>query len=310
MCMYSWSWLYNRWNRWVLLQGIHLHSWQTSTRNEQMPTRSTLTRMDDQRKYHFDPKRPKQKNRPKQLQTHNPSTDDVDNTNRTNKGRDLLLANKPWIVPWGAERIPQRIQRHSRVTLHKLAHPKRKNLAMAWIDYKKAYDMVPKSWIINCLKMYKILDETINFIEKTMETWRVELTTGERSLAEAKIQMGIFQGNAFSPLQFIIAIMSLNHIVRKCSAGYTLSKSQKNTHQNSKCRLCGDRDETFNHIISECSKLAQKEYKTRHDCVGKLIHWEMCKKFRFDHTNKWYMQLSWRMTHINYYGTLTYKWIT
>ena len=28
------------------------------------------------------------------------------------------------------------------------------------------------------------------------------------------------------------------------------------TQQNSKCRLCGDRDETINHIISECSKLA------------------------------------------------------
>ena len=61
------------------------------------------------------------------------------------------------------------------------------------------------------------------------------------------------------------------------------------TQQNSKCRLCGDRDETINHIISECSKLAQKEYKTRHDCVGKVIHWEMYKKFKLDHTNKWYM---------------------
>ena len=31
------------------------------------------------------------------------------------------------------------------------------------------------------------------------------------------------------------------------------------TQQNSKYRLCGDRDETINHIISECSKLAQRE---------------------------------------------------
>ena len=37
------------------------------------------------------------------------------------------------------------------------------------------------------------------------------------------------------------------------------------TQQNSKCRLCVDRDETINHIISECCKLAQKEYKTRHE---------------------------------------------
>ena len=34
------------------------------------------------------------------------------------------------------------------------------------------------------------------------------------------------------------------------------------TQQNSKCRLCGDREETINPIVRECSKLAQKEYKT------------------------------------------------
>ena len=31
------------------------------------------------------------------------------------------------------------------------------------------------------------------------------------------------------------------------------------TQQNSKCRLCGNRGETINLIISECSKLVQKE---------------------------------------------------
>ena len=61
---------------------------------------------------------------------------------------------------------------------------RRKNLAMAWIDHKKAYDMVPPSWIINCLKMYKISHEVINFIEKTMKTWGLELTAGGRNLAE------------------------------------------------------------------------------------------------------------------------------
>ena len=58
---------------------------------------------------------------------------------------------------------------------------RRKNLAMAWMDYKKAYDMVQLSWIINCHKMYKISDEIINFIEKTTKTWRVELIVGGRS---------------------------------------------------------------------------------------------------------------------------------
>ena len=61
------------------------------------------------------------------------------------------------------------------------------------------------------------------------------------------------------------------------------------TQQNSKCTLCGDRYETINHIISGCSKLAQKEYKVWHDWVDEVIHWEMCKKFKCDHANKWYM---------------------
>ena len=56
-----------------------------------------------------------------------------------------------------------------------------------------------------------------------------------------------------------------------------------------RCRLCGDRDETIHHIISECSKLAQTKYKTKHDWVGRIIHWELCRNLKFDNTNKWYM---------------------
>ena len=82
-----------------------------------------------------------------------------------------------------------------------------------------------------------------------------------------------------------LLIASQNNAIRTNDIKARIDKTQ----QNSKCRLCHDRDETINHIISECSKLAQKECKTRHDWVGKVIHWEMCKKLKFDHTNKWYM---------------------
>ena len=61
------------------------------------------------------------------------------------------------------------------------------------------------------------------------------------------------------------------------------------TNQNSQCWLCGDRRETINHIISEYGKLAQKEYKARHNWIGNVIHWEMWRRFQFDHTIKWYM---------------------
>ena len=60
------------------------------------------------------------------------------------------------------------------------------------------------------------------------------------------------------------------------------------TQQNSLYNLCGDKYETVNYLMSEFSKLAQKEYKTRHDWVGKMIHEELCKKLKFDDTSKWY----------------------
>ena len=55
----------------------------------------------------------------------------------------------------------------------------------------------------------------------------MELTAGGRNLAKTKIQRGIFQGDALSPLLFITAMMPLNHILRKCTAGYKLSRSQE-----------------------------------------------------------------------------------
>ena len=47
-----------------------------------------------------------------------------------------------------------------------------------------------------------------------------------------------------------------------------------------------------NHIISECSKLAQKELKRKHDWVGKVILWELCKRLKLDHSDNWYMYKS------------------
>ena len=104
---------------------------------------------------------------------------------------------------------------------------RRENLAMTWIDCKKAYDMVLESWILHCLKMYKIPDQITQFIEKIMQTWRVKLTSGGQSLLEVKIKRDTFQEHALSPLLFVIALMPLNHIFRKCSSRYKFSKSQE-----------------------------------------------------------------------------------
>ena len=56
------------------------------------------------------------------------------------------------------------------------------------------------------------------------------------------------------------------------------------------CRVCGAADETVAHIVSECSKLAQKEYKqVRHDNVAKMLHWKLCEKWELNKAEKWYI---------------------
>ena len=60
------------------------------------------------------------------------------------------------------------------------------------------------------------------------------------------------------------------------------------TQENSKCRLRGKAEESVNHVLSESSKLAQKEYKRPHDWFGTKIHWETCRKYGIEVKEKWY----------------------
>ena len=49
---------------------------------------------------------------------------------------------------------------------------------MGWINYWKAYDMVPHSWAIESLNMMDIAKNVVNFLGKTMKSYRMELTCG------------------------------------------------------------------------------------------------------------------------------------
>ena len=52
--------------------------------------------------------------------------------------------------------------------------------------------------------------------------------------------------------------------------------------------MCRKVDESIDHIVSGCSKLAQNEYKRRHDNLGKIVHWKLARKCNFEAANKWY----------------------
>ena len=101
-----------------------------------------------------------------------------------------------------------------------------KNLAMAWIDYKKAY-MVPHSWIIECLDLFRVAENIKSLLVNNMEKWKVMLCSGNSEFGEVGIKRGILQGDSLSPLVFVLALIPLSMILRKAKAAYEFSESKE-----------------------------------------------------------------------------------
>ena len=52
------------------------------------------------------------------------------------------------------------------------------------------------------------------------------------------------------------------------------------------------KSETISHIVSECAKLAQKDYKRRHGNNARIVHWKLCRKYNLKRSEKWYEHAS------------------
>ena len=103
---------------------------------------------------------------------------------------------------WDESRILPKEQKGSRkhylLYFHKSilrnARAGKKNLAMAWINYQKAYDMVRQSLIKECLNIFGIAGNIKRLLVNSMTDWRTELVSENTSIREVKINRGIFQG--------------------------------------------------------------------------------------------------------------------
>ena len=101
---------------------------------------------------------------------------------------------------------------------------------MEWIDWKKAYDMVPHGWMIKAMKMVGITDKIVNLFENSKERWRIELTACNESLGEVNIKRGIFQGDSFSLMLFVVILIHLSIILNETNLKYVTSRNQKLNH--------------------------------------------------------------------------------
>ena len=50
--------------------------------------------------------------------------------------------------------------------------------------------------------------------------------------------------------------------------------------------LCKEADQSIDPIVTGCSRLAQKEYKRRHDNSGKIVDWKLARICNFEAGDK------------------------
>ena len=233
--------------------------------------------------------------------------------------RNLIKGINTWAVPivrfsgpflkWTREEFKQMDQRTRKlITMHKALHP-RDDVGKLYVSRKqggRGLDSIDDTADASIQQLEDYIEkherglitiirvDTDNTINERMTTIWKQKWEGKQlydrfkrlinDISHQKTWTWLRKGNLKRETGSLL-IAAQDNAIRTNHIKARIDKTQ----QNSKGRLCGDKDETTNHIISECSKLAQKEYKARHDWVGKLIHREMCRKFQFDHTNKWYM---------------------
>ena len=63
-------------------------------------------------------------------------------------------------------------------------------------------------------------------MEKSIEQWRLSLTSNGEDLGEVDVKRGIFQGDSLTPLLFVLNIVPLSLILKKVNASYEWGKKE------------------------------------------------------------------------------------
>ena len=124
--------------------------------------------------------------------------------------------------------------------------------------------------------------------EKRLENWEEKVLHGQylrqtKEVGSDQCWAWLQNGDLKRETESLI-VAAQNQSIRRNLVKAKIDKSQGD----SLCRVCRKVDGSIDHIVSGCSKLAQKEYKRRHDNWGKIVHWKFARKSNFEAGGKWY----------------------
>ena len=95
-----------------------------------------------------------------------------------------------------------------------------RSLSVAWIDYQKAYDRVPHTWLREVLSAVRAPLSIQRTLEGLRQKWSSVFCvgTGESTVrTELTYRRGVFQGDSLSPLLYCLSIAPISHALRKTS---------------------------------------------------------------------------------------------
>ena len=113
------------------------------------------------------------------------------------------------------------------------AKKNKRNLATAWIDYRKAFDSIPHDWLEKSLKIHKFPPKITHFILSLMKKWKTSLNISAQgetiSTSLIEILNGLFQGDCPSGLLFILCLLPLSWLIKTSKIGYAIGRRNQRT---------------------------------------------------------------------------------
>ena len=138
------------------------------------------------------------------------------------------------------------------------------------------------------IRRCKCFEEIKKKKEKRLEDWEEKVLHGQylRQTKEVRSDQcwaWLQNGDLKRETESLI-VAAQNQSIKTNLVKAKIDKSQGD----SLCRMCRKVDESIDHIVSGCSKLAQKECKRRHDNLGKIVHQRLARKCNFEAGDKLY----------------------
>ena len=72
--------------------------------------------------------------------------------------------------------------------------------------------------------MFGVAENVRTFLERSMNQWKLSLTSSGEVLGDVDVKRGIFQGDSLSPLLFVLSVIPISLVLRKVTACYEWGK--------------------------------------------------------------------------------------